>query len=125
MCLANRFLNTWNEWVLFISEGILLKSRAPSLTLFVTKEVDLATYIIRWNNPKFYWQEGVTGEWRGAWVMLIRRVLVYYTSKEDEVKTVDLRKTRCVGECYILLGFAVLLQKLRHPLKVLYHKSQP
>ncbi|XP_026747515.1 arf-GAP with Rho-GAP domain, ANK repeat and PH domain-containing protein 2 [Trichoplusia ni] len=43
-----------------------------------------------------YLKEGVTGEWRGAWVMLIRRVMVYYTTKEPTVCTVDLRKTRCV-----------------------------
>ncbi|KAJ8736874.1 hypothetical protein PYW07_000145 [Mythimna separata] len=43
-----------------------------------------------------YLKEGVTGEWRGAWVMLIRRVMVYYTTKEPSVCTVDLRKTRCV-----------------------------
>lgn len=43
-----------------------------------------------------YLKEGVTGEWRGAWVMLIRRVMVYYTTKEPTVRTVDLRKTRCV-----------------------------
>ncbi|XP_026500877.2 arf-GAP with Rho-GAP domain, ANK repeat and PH domain-containing protein 2 [Vanessa tameamea] len=42
-----------------------------------------------------YLKEGVTGEWRGAWVMLIRRVLAYYSSSDD-VRTVDLRKTRCV-----------------------------
>ncbi|KAJ0184039.1 hypothetical protein K1T71_000462 [Dendrolimus kikuchii] len=41
-------------------------------------------------------KEGVSGEWRGAWLMLIRRVLVYYTSKDSNVCTVDLRKTRCV-----------------------------
>ncbi|XP_075990835.1 rhoGAP_ARAP and RA_ARAPs domain-containing protein RhoGAP15B [Anticarsia gemmatalis] len=43
-----------------------------------------------------YLKEGITGEWRGAWVMLIRRVMVYYTSKDPTVCTVDLRKTRCV-----------------------------
>uniref|UniRef100_A0A2A4JJ61 PH domain-containing protein n=1 Tax=Heliothis virescens TaxID=7102 RepID=A0A2A4JJ61_HELVI len=43
-----------------------------------------------------YLKEGVTGEWRGAWVMLIRRVMVYYTTKDPTVCTVDLRKTRCV-----------------------------
>ncbi|KAI8431140.1 hypothetical protein MSG28_001185 [Choristoneura fumiferana] len=42
-------------------------------------------------------REGVSGEWRGAWLMLIRRVLVYYTSREAGVCTVDLRKTRCVA----------------------------
>lgn len=30
--------------------------------------------------------------------MLIRRVMVYYTTKEPTVRTVDLRKTRCVGK---------------------------
>ncbi|XP_063633158.1 arf-GAP with Rho-GAP domain, ANK repeat and PH domain-containing protein 2 [Cydia splendana] len=43
-----------------------------------------------------YLKEGVSGEWKGAWVMLIRRVLVYYTSRESGLCTVDLRKTRCV-----------------------------
>lgn len=43
-----------------------------------------------------YLKEGVTGEWRGAWVMLIRRVLVYYTARDVAVFNVDLRKTRCV-----------------------------
>ncbi|XP_063837365.1 arf-GAP with Rho-GAP domain, ANK repeat and PH domain-containing protein 2 isoform X2 [Ostrinia nubilalis] len=43
-----------------------------------------------------YLKEGVTGEWKGAWVMLIRRVLVYYDGKDAAVSTVDLRKTRCV-----------------------------
>ncbi|XP_047524117.1 arf-GAP with Rho-GAP domain, ANK repeat and PH domain-containing protein 2 [Pieris napi] len=42
-----------------------------------------------------YMKEGVTGEWRGAWLMLVRRVLVYYTPPET-LCTVDLRKTRCV-----------------------------
>ncbi|CAH2103627.1 unnamed protein product [Euphydryas editha] len=42
-----------------------------------------------------YLKEGVTSEWRGAWVMLIRRVLVY-SSSGDDVRSVDLRKTRCV-----------------------------
>lgn len=42
-------------------------------------------------------QEGVSGEWQGAWVMLIRRVLVYHT-KDGALRTVDLRKTRCVGQ---------------------------
>ncbi|XP_052746569.1 arf-GAP with Rho-GAP domain, ANK repeat and PH domain-containing protein 2 [Bicyclus anynana] len=41
-----------------------------------------------------YLKEGVSGEWRGAWIMLIRRVLAYYAG--DDVCTVDLRKTRCV-----------------------------
>ncbi|CAK1588482.1 unnamed protein product [Parnassius mnemosyne] len=43
-----------------------------------------------------YLKEGVSGEWRGAWLMLIRRVLVYCSSTESGVCTVDLRKTRCV-----------------------------
>ncbi|KAM3969013.1 rhoGAP_ARAP and RA_ARAPs domain-containing protein RhoGAP15B [Aphomia sociella] len=43
-----------------------------------------------------YLKEGVTGEWRGAWVILHRRVLAYYTTREPTVCTVDLRKTRCV-----------------------------
>ncbi|XP_050683153.1 arf-GAP with Rho-GAP domain, ANK repeat and PH domain-containing protein 2 [Leptidea sinapis] len=42
-----------------------------------------------------YLKEGVSGDWRGAWVMLVRRVLVYYTTPE-QLCTVDLRKTRCV-----------------------------
>ncbi|XP_072930804.1 arf-GAP with Rho-GAP domain, ANK repeat and PH domain-containing protein 2 [Epargyreus clarus] len=42
-----------------------------------------------------YLKEGVSGEWRGAWVMLIRRVLVYST-EQGTMCTVDLRKTRCV-----------------------------
>ncbi|XP_048488620.1 arf-GAP with Rho-GAP domain, ANK repeat and PH domain-containing protein 2 [Plutella xylostella] len=42
-----------------------------------------------------YLKEGVSGEWQGAWVMLIRRVLVYHT-KDGALRTVDLRKTRCV-----------------------------
>ncbi|XP_045784309.1 arf-GAP with Rho-GAP domain, ANK repeat and PH domain-containing protein 1 [Maniola jurtina] len=41
-----------------------------------------------------YLKEGVSGEWRGAWIMLIRRVLVYYAG--EDVCPVDLRKTRCV-----------------------------
>ncbi|KAI5640870.1 rhoGAP domain-containing protein [Phthorimaea operculella] len=41
-------------------------------------------------------QEGVTGEWRGAWVMLVRRVLVYCSGADGAVSLVDLRKTRCV-----------------------------
>ena len=45
----------------------------------------------------FHPQEGVSGEWRGAWLMLVRRLLLYYTDT-DGMKTVDLRKTRCVGE---------------------------
>lgn len=40
----------------------------------------------------------MSGEWHGAWVMLIRRVLVYNTG--EGVKTVDLRKTRCVGKYF-------------------------
>ncbi|VVC99770.1 unnamed protein product [Leptidea sinapis] len=43
-----------------------------------------------------YLKEGVSGDWRGAWVMLVRRVLVYYTTPE-QLCTVDLRKTRCVA----------------------------
>lgn len=43
-----------------------------------------------------YLKEGVSGEWRGAWIMLIRRNLVYYTSKDPNVRNVDLRKTRCI-----------------------------
>ncbi|XP_038216426.1 arf-GAP with Rho-GAP domain, ANK repeat and PH domain-containing protein 2 [Zerene cesonia] len=42
-----------------------------------------------------YMKEGVTGEWRGAWLMLVRRVLVYCTAP-DTLCIVDLRKTRCV-----------------------------
>ncbi|XP_004932886.2 arf-GAP with Rho-GAP domain, ANK repeat and PH domain-containing protein 2 [Bombyx mandarina] len=42
-----------------------------------------------------YLKEGVSGEWRGAWLILVRRVLVY-TTKDSNVCTVDLRKTRCV-----------------------------
>lgn len=49
-------------------------------------------------------QEGVSGEWRGAWLILVRRVLVY-TTKDSNVCTVDLRKTRCVGKCvYTILN---------------------
>ncbi|XP_060809453.1 arf-GAP with Rho-GAP domain, ANK repeat and PH domain-containing protein 2 [Amyelois transitella] len=43
-----------------------------------------------------YLKEGVTGEWRGAWVILHRRVLAYYVSEDSNVCTVDLRKARCV-----------------------------
>ncbi|XP_032526576.2 arf-GAP with Rho-GAP domain, ANK repeat and PH domain-containing protein 2 isoform X1 [Danaus plexippus] len=43
-----------------------------------------------------YLKEGVSGAWCGAWVMLVRRVLVY-CYKEDEIHTVDLRKTRCIA----------------------------
>lgn len=58
-------------------------------------------------------QEGVTGEWRGAWVMLVRRVLAYYTAPLPDTGpnmcTVDLRKTRCVGKCVFLLqGWSLL-----------------
>ncbi|XP_041987052.1 arf-GAP with Rho-GAP domain, ANK repeat and PH domain-containing protein 2 [Aricia agestis] len=42
-----------------------------------------------------YLKEGVSGEWRGAWLMLIRRVLVYSVDSEM-TRNVDLRKTRCV-----------------------------
>ncbi|KAI5640871.1 PH domain-containing protein [Phthorimaea operculella] len=45
-----------------------------------------------------YLKEGVTGEWRGAWVMLVRRVLVYCSGADGAVSLVDLRKTRCVGK---------------------------
>ncbi|KAJ2954191.1 hypothetical protein O0L34_g2427 [Tuta absoluta] len=43
-----------------------------------------------------YLKEGVTGEWRGAWVMLVRRVLVYCSGTDGALCLVDLRKTRCV-----------------------------
>ncbi|XP_026760493.2 arf-GAP with Rho-GAP domain, ANK repeat and PH domain-containing protein 2 isoform X1 [Galleria mellonella] len=43
-----------------------------------------------------YLKEGVTGEWQGAWLILHRRVLAYYTTRDSDVCTVDLRKTRCV-----------------------------
>ncbi|XP_049885217.1 arf-GAP with Rho-GAP domain, ANK repeat and PH domain-containing protein 2 isoform X2 [Pectinophora gossypiella] len=44
-----------------------------------------------------YLKEGVTGQWGGAWVMLIRRVLVYGGGGADAaLSVVDLRKTRCV-----------------------------
>ncbi|CAK1554623.1 unnamed protein product [Leptosia nina] len=42
-----------------------------------------------------YMKEGVTGEWRSAWLMLVRRVLVYCTAS-DSLCIVDLRKARCV-----------------------------
>ncbi|XP_059055314.1 arf-GAP with Rho-GAP domain, ANK repeat and PH domain-containing protein 2 [Achroia grisella] len=44
-----------------------------------------------------YLKEGVSGEWRGAWLILHRRVLAYYTTRDTTVCTVDLRKTRCVA----------------------------
>ncbi|GBP93734.1 Arf-GAP with Rho-GAP domain, ANK repeat and PH domain-containing protein 3, partial [Eumeta japonica] len=40
--------------------------------------------------------EGVSGEWLGAWMLLVRRLLVYYTTHDANIKSVDLRKTRCV-----------------------------
>ncbi|KAL4717516.1 hypothetical protein ACJJTC_000665 [Scirpophaga incertulas] len=43
-----------------------------------------------------YLKEGVSGQWQGAWVMLIRRVLVYCMGRDQHICTVDLRKTRCV-----------------------------
>ncbi|CAH2035023.1 unnamed protein product, partial [Iphiclides podalirius] len=43
-----------------------------------------------------YIKEGVSGEWYGAWLMLIRRVLIYSSNTESGMGCVDLRKTRCV-----------------------------
>ncbi|KOB57055.1 Arf-GAP with Rho-GAP domain, ANK repeat and PH domain-containing protein 1 [Operophtera brumata] len=48
--------------------------------------------------------EGVTGEWRGAWLMLVRRVLLYYTAgREQALVTIDLRKTKCVALIHVTI----------------------
>lgn len=41
-----------------------------------------------------YLKEGVSGQWQGAWIMIIRRTIRYYTTKDSNCKFVDLRKTR-------------------------------
>lgn len=43
-----------------------------------------------------YVREGVSGQWAGAWIVLSERHL-YYAVDGGSVKSLDLRKARCVG----------------------------
>ncbi|XP_018335487.1 arf-GAP with Rho-GAP domain, ANK repeat and PH domain-containing protein 1 [Agrilus planipennis] len=42
-----------------------------------------------------YVREGISGEWAGAWVILSKRIL-YYAIDNSSVKSIDLRKARCI-----------------------------
>lgn len=39
---------------------------------------------------------GISGQWIGAWIVLVKRSL-YYAVDNSSVKSMDLRKARCIG----------------------------
>lgn len=62
-------------------------------------------------------QEGVTGTWFAAWVLLYQRTLIYTKSLDSFMAItfgeLDLRKARCIGK-HLFFFFFFFLSKLRY-----------
>lgn len=44
-----------------------------------------------------YVKKSITTEWKGTWVLISRRKLMFYDYNESRLEILDLRKARCVG----------------------------